>query len=208
MSFPNPQPVDLLTRRWRIRELVSDDLPDIASALADVSHRRYVLPMQHGVAYVDSIIAEALAAAPSRPRLIYRLVIECALSGKYVGYCTLHLDPRGRHTAYLGFEIAASASGRGVAAEAGRALADYAFAQIEVERIFADTDERNTPCLRTLEKIGFTRIRLWPWDRYAMRRKYRTRRAFVRMGLSRAQWRGLTESAAAGAGAPPAAATC
>ena len=180
--------ITLRTRRLHIRELTLKDVPDIARELANPLHRRFVLPLQNGDAYVDSIVAEALMSARHEPRLIYRLVIECLESAQYLGYCTLHLRLRPR-TANLGFEIAKPASGRGVATEAARALVDFAFNKLRVEQIFADMDERNAACRKTLEKVGFSPVRLWPWHRYSMRRKYRTHLDYMRVGLSRAHWR-------------------
>ena len=49
--------------------------------------------------------------------------------------------------------------GRGYAAEAGRAVIDYAFDMLRMPLVRASTDVANVASLRVLEKLGFTRTR-------------------------------------------------
>ena len=55
----------------------------------------------------------------------------------------------------LGYWLAEPFWGQGLAVEAGRAMADYAFASFAVERLQAHCVVENAASARVLEKIGF-----------------------------------------------------
>ncbi|MDQ2852455.1 MAG: GNAT family N-acetyltransferase [Actinomycetota bacterium] len=59
-------------------------------------------------------------------------------------------------TAEIGYGLAPSARGNGLAAEAARALVDLAGEQ-GISRVTADTHKDNTASQRTLENAGFTK---------------------------------------------------
>lgn len=60
------------------------------------------------------------------------------------------------HTAEVGlyWAIAPAHRGRGYAAEAGRALVEFAFAEMHLHRIVATTDYDNLPSQRVMAKLG------------------------------------------------------
>lgn len=58
--------------------------------------------------------------------------------------------------AEFGFSLARAAQGRGIAKAAVRAAMALVFQQTGVERIHAQTDARNTACIRLLEQLGGT----------------------------------------------------
>lgn len=60
--------------------------------------------------------------------------------------------------AELGFSLARSAQGRGIASAAVRAAIALVLEQTAVERIHAQTDARNTACIRLLERLGAPRV--------------------------------------------------
>ena len=73
-----------------------------------------------------------------------------------IGQCALfELDEQCRR-AEVGYSLAPSAWGRGYANEAVSALLDWGFAELNLNRVEADVDPRNTPSVRALERLGFT----------------------------------------------------
>ena len=50
-----------------------------------------------------------------------------------------------------------AAWGHGYATEAGRALLQWAFDRLDLNRVQAETDTRNVASARVLEKLGFVR---------------------------------------------------
>lgn len=85
----------------------------------------------------------------------FQFALEERRTGSFVGDCGLNIladDPR---LAQIGYSIARPHWNRGLATEAVRALADFAFSAFGLHRITASVDPRNAASCRVLEKAGF-----------------------------------------------------
>jgi [ribosomal protein S5]-alanine N-acetyltransferase len=81
----------------------------------------------------------------------------CQKGGKIIGTCTLfHLD-RSNRRAEIGFALGRPWWGRGLMGEALTVLLDFAFGELGLRRIEADTDPANSASIRLLESLGFRR---------------------------------------------------
>ncbi len=90
-----------------------------------------------------------------RTSSLYQWGIEHA--DRVVGTCTLGgLDWENRR-AEIGFALARAAWGQGLMPDALTVLIDHAFGDLQLHRIEADVDPRNTASLRLLERLGFRR---------------------------------------------------
>ena len=76
---------------------------------------------------------------------------------RLLGTCTLADIDLAHQRASLGYALARDAWGQGFAREAVRAMIDYGFQALELHRITADVDPRNTRSRRMLEEFGFSR---------------------------------------------------
>lgn len=74
-----------------------------------------------------------------------------------LGDIGIHVSVDGRE-AEFGFSLARAAQGRGLASAAVRAAIAQVFANTAVERIHAQTDARNTACLRLLQRLGAPQV--------------------------------------------------
>ena len=75
-----------------------------------------------------------------------------------VGQCTLSGITRGVfQAAHLGYGLDHRFVGRGLMGEALRTVIDYAFYQMNLHRIMANTMPSNERSLRLLERLGFER---------------------------------------------------
>lgn len=75
--------------------------------------------------------------------------------GEFIGWCMLLPEfdgPPGQ--AELGYRLRKAAWGKGYAVEGSRALIDYGFTELGLERIFAETMAVNTRSRRVMEKAG------------------------------------------------------
>jgi len=61
-----------------------------------------------------------------------------------------------RRSAEIGYWLGEAYWGRGIVAEAVRALTDYAFENYDICRVYAGVFEWNTASMRVLEKAGYT----------------------------------------------------
>jgi len=106
-------------------------------------------------------LAEAEAWAASQTDLFargeeYEFVIVDG-EGRFLGGCGLnHINPADR-VANLGYWVRSAAAGRGVATRAVRLLADFAFAETDLERLEIVCAVGNAASLRVAEKAGAVR---------------------------------------------------
>jgi len=86
-----------------------------------------------------------------------RLLIVRTDDEAVLGDCTLfHLDAPCRR-AEVGYSLAAAAWGKGIVQEAVGALLQFGFTAMDLNRVEADIDPRNSASARSLERLGFVR---------------------------------------------------
>jgi RimJ/RimL family protein N-acetyltransferase len=84
-----------------------------------------------------------------------RLAIERVSDGAFLGWCGLSRWNREYRSASMGYCLNEPAWGHGYATEAARALLQWAFDTMDLNRVQAEADTRNTASARVLEKLGF-----------------------------------------------------
>ncbi|MBO0897927.1 MULTISPECIES: GNAT family N-acetyltransferase [Arthrobacter] len=86
-----------------------------------------------------------------------RLAITRKTDGLFLGWCTFNSWNPAFRSASLGYCLAKEAWGSGYAAESGRAVLQWAFDTLDLNRVQGETDTRNIASARVLEKLGFLR---------------------------------------------------
>ncbi|MEU4570315.1 GNAT family N-acetyltransferase [Micromonospora sp. NPDC023956] len=86
-----------------------------------------------------------------------RLAVDRVFDGAFIGWCSLTRWNPDYRSASLGYCFDDAAWGHGYATEAARVLLHWAFDTLDLNRVQADTDTRNAPSARDLEKLGFVR---------------------------------------------------
>jgi ribosomal-protein-alanine N-acetyltransferase len=74
-----------------------------------------------------------------------------------IGMCGYNYWSRHDHRASVGYDLARAYWGQGIMSEALRAVIDFGFTQMALNRVEADADVRNIASHRVLEKLGFRR---------------------------------------------------
>ena len=92
-----------------------------------------------------------------RDRRLFQWAIARREDDRLIGTCTLTSFDAQCRRAEIGFALAHAHWRRGFAGEALRALIDFAFSELDLNRIEADVDPRNEASLRTLERLFFRR---------------------------------------------------
>ena len=178
MTDQNPAPTELRTARLRLRQ---PRLEDVDAYLAIESDPEYAFygarlsidreGMQRGLARI--------IAAPWHQHPEFAIVFE----GQVVGRVVLTVD-REHATAVLGYGVARSCWGLGIASEAARAVVDYSFEAFGLAKVWARVDPRNVASVRVLEKLGMQREGLLRSQ--LQRRGERVDRAYY--GILREEW--------------------
>lgn len=86
-----------------------------------------------------------------------RLGIVKQVDGALIGQCTLFGIIPSCRRAELGYSLARSSWGNGYANEALRALVSHGFDTLNLNRIEADIDPRNTGSTKTIHRLGFSK---------------------------------------------------
>jgi ribosomal-protein-alanine N-acetyltransferase len=84
-----------------------------------------------------------------------------------IGLIGLHTWEHHHRRAELGYDMAVSRWGQGIAGEAARAVIDYGFTTMRLHRIEAHTIADNHRSVRLLERLGFQRegtLREYSWE--------------------------------------------
>jgi RimJ/RimL family protein N-acetyltransferase len=146
----------LHTVRLRLRPITGAD----ADALFALHSNAHVLRYWDAPPWTERARAERFIAASrqmAEEGSGARLAIDRQCDGAFIGWCALSRWNRDYRSAAIGYCLGDAAWGRGYATEAARALVQWAFDTLDLNRIQAETDTRNLPSARVLEKLGFVR---------------------------------------------------
>ncbi|HEY3558716.1 MAG TPA: GNAT family N-acetyltransferase [Kribbella sp.] len=84
-----------------------------------------------------------------------RVAIDRASDGAFIGWCSLSRWNPEYRSAALGYCFTEASWGHGYATEAARAVLQWAFDTLDLNRVQAEADTRNIASARVLEKLGF-----------------------------------------------------
>lgn len=153
MALPTPE---LHTARLRLRPFTDAD----AAPLYALHSSAHVLRYWDSPPWTDRASISRFMAGCERMAedgTGARVAIERASDGAFLGWCTFNSwDPDFR-SASLGFCLTQAAWGQGFATEAARAVLQWAFDALDLNRVQAECDTRNAASARVLEKLGFVR---------------------------------------------------
>ncbi|WUR14400.1 GNAT family protein [[Empedobacter] haloabium] len=146
------EPFTLPCARLRLRFLDQADAPALYAMFRDVEAMRYWSSSAWtSVAPALAMVEESLAGYASGALL--RLGIE--VDGTVAGVVTLRKFDLDNRRCEIGYMLARPHWGRGLMQEALPALLDHAFGALNMHRIEADVDPRNTASSRLLQRLGF-----------------------------------------------------
>lgn len=184
MSLPQViRAVPLNTGRLYLRPLQLSDAEAMHGIYADPETMRYW--SSEPVSQVEDsrkLVQQDLDAA-AEGTMTFWAVTERG-SDAALGKCALlHYSPANRR-AEIGYVLNRGYWGRGLMTEAMRAVIQYAFDEVGLHRLEADTDPANAASLRLLEKLGFRQEGLFR-ERW---RVYGEWQDSVMLGLLKSDW--------------------
>jgi RimJ/RimL family protein N-acetyltransferase len=152
IEFPIEPTIE--TSRLTIRLVTQEDLPALLEYNSDDAVTRY-LPYAswRGMADAQEWLGRAQTRLAAREAL--QFVAVQRETGSVIGSCLLfHFDVPSRR-GEIGYLLGRKHWGSGYMFEAMSALVDFAFAQMNLRRLEAEIDPRNTASARLLERLGF-----------------------------------------------------
>ena len=174
---------ELTTPRLVLRQFRPGDVDDVFGYANDPEWAEFLSgapPQPYTRRNAEEFIAGRMLA-PGR-QFSWAIVLE----GAVVGDMTLRVDSK-REGGEIGYSLAKAHWGRGLTAEAARAVVDWGFAERGLHRISSVADVRNRRSWRVMEKLGMRREGLFRSHRKDRRPGY-PRIDMVHYGLLREEW--------------------
>jgi RimJ/RimL family protein N-acetyltransferase len=148
-AFTRLESERLILRRFR-----DSDLAPFVAYRNDPEVARYQSWDSFDEREARAFIREMASAQPGLPGDWFQFAVESKEIGTLIGDCALQIDGQEPYRAEIGFTLAREHQGEGFASEAVSCLLDYAFASLELHRVFAIADCRNEPSWTLLERLG------------------------------------------------------
>jgi TetR/AcrR family transcriptional regulator len=146
------RPTVLATRRLRLRWLEPGDAAAMFAIFSDPQVMRYwSAGPWTDMAQADELIAKSLAGYQDGSGLRFGIELE----GQLIGNVCLFAFSAQNRRCEIGYVLGSAHWGRGYATEALRAVLDYAFRELDLNRLEADIDPHNGASARVLERLGF-----------------------------------------------------
>ena len=148
-------PYEIRTPRLLLREFTPDDEADVHAYACDQATVRYMDWGPNTLEQTRFFLGEEIARAQVRPRSHIGLAVQHLETGSVIGSIRLGLWPH--RNADIGYSYGSRWWRQGYGYEAARALADHAFTQLDVHRLWATCDVRNAGSYAIMEKLGMRR---------------------------------------------------
>lgn len=160
MSINSPQQRSfqpLHTERLVIRRLTEGDMVGLLALRSDPELQRYQSWEAMDEAAVQQFITNAATAEPGVPGEWFQFAVALRTSDELIGDCGLHLLAEDPRQGEFGYTFSRAFQGQGLAQEAMEAILTYTFASLNVHRMAAITDVRNSGSIKLLERLHFRR---------------------------------------------------
>lgn len=152
--MPSFETTSLATERLLLRALKPADAEAIFAMFSDPEVVRYWsstpwTDMNQAREYIASAEQDLLSGSA------LRFGIEVAATGQLAGQIVLHHFDSGNRRCEVGYALAPAHWRKGYLTEALRAMLDYGFTALQLNRVEADIDPRNVASAKPLERLGF-----------------------------------------------------
>lgn len=168
MSIPIPPTIE--TARLRLRPYGDADIAELVPLIGarEVAANSMRIPFPYGEQDARDFLVRI--SDGSETRVAITLLSDGPLRGKLIGGVGLRFSPA-HSSAELGYWIGVPYWGNGYATEAARALLDYGFETLKLNRIFASHFKPNAASGRILRKLGMLhegcqREHIRKWDQF------------------------------------------
>ena len=154
MTTSSNRTVIIEMERVVLRQLMAADAPALYAIFSHPEVMRYwASPPWTSITQAEERLARAQNGYRSEEG--FQWGIERREDGDLMGTCSLFSFNRPSRRCEIGYALGRPYWGQGYMGEALRALVAYAFTTLDLNRLEADIDPRNTSSAKTLERLGF-----------------------------------------------------
>lgn len=144
----------LVGPRVTLEPLRDDDIDDLYAMQSDPEVCRYLLYEPRTHEQVEQILARDGGRTHLAEPDDYLQPAIRDEHGRFVGTMYLVIKSVDDRTAEIGWILRPESQGHGYATEAARLLLDFCFDQLELHRVYAELDPRNTASVALCERLG------------------------------------------------------
>ncbi|MHB8574730.1 MAG: GNAT family N-acetyltransferase [Dehalococcoidia bacterium] len=157
------------TDRLLLRDFVESDFGAIHAYASDAEVVRFKFWGPRTPADTRDYLDQMLATQRHQSRMTYEVAVVRCADGRLIGACDINLQRE--RQADIGYVFAKDVWGQGYGTECATALIAAGFTQLNLHRIYATCDPRNTGSFRVMEKAGMRREGIlrdsvWAKDRW------------------------------------------
>jgi [ribosomal protein S5]-alanine N-acetyltransferase len=145
----------LVTKRLTLRELRQSDATDVLRFRGDPIVQKYDDPVIHTVAEAESFLKDLQAEYDAKEGINWAVTL--GGQNTVFGIFSLHHWNQYHRHAEAGYGLAQAYWGQGIGSEALRAIVQFGFEKLNLNRIYARTISDNHESVRLLERLGFRR---------------------------------------------------
>lgn len=143
----------LQTTRLVLREFEMDDVASVLAYQSDPRYLRHSEWLSRSEQKVRSFVEMLIGWAAEEPRIRFQFAV--TREALLIGTCGVRMVDGGSGEAEYGCELAPAAWGRGYAEEASRALIDFGFQSLGLQRMIANTSRGNSQAIALALRLGF-----------------------------------------------------
>lgn len=147
------QVLPLKTGRLLLRDFLPEDFEALYATAQAPQYRKYYPEEELTRTHWEGIFERILASALAADRQNYQLAI-CLASGALIGTCGVRTEDARHRQASFGCAITQLYWGQGLALEASRLILAFGFANLDIHRIYAETNSENAKARRLAERLG------------------------------------------------------
>jgi len=138
-----------------MRSRTVDEAAEIYGVInANRAYLREWLPWVDGAARVEAI-ADVIASWNRQEEAGTNFVYGIYEDGRYIGNIGLHDVNHGNRSAMIGYWLAESAQGRGIMTDCVRAMTDFGFTKLDLNRIYIHAAVPNVKSCAIPERLGY-----------------------------------------------------
>lgn len=143
----------LTTERLVLRDFQPGDFDAFFATTNDPEYQQFYAEEEMTRPFWQEIFTHILEGTDEAPRTSYQLAV-CLRDGTLIGTCGVRIEDEANQQASFGCAIGRPFWGHGYATEASCALFDFAFSQLDIHRIYAETKARNGRARALAEQLG------------------------------------------------------
>lgn len=144
----------LETERFVLRAAADSDSRDLLALYSDETVVEY-MPFTPFESEQDALDEMSWYKKIFKEQTGLRWMIEDKESHRVIGTCGYLAYEKEHHRAEIGYDLLSSCWGRGVMTEVARAVLDFGFNQMQLNKVEAKVDPGNEASIRLLLKLGF-----------------------------------------------------